>query len=126
MRYLGLDYGAKRIGLALSSEGIAFPQGIIANDNNLFPFLREMVEREKVSSIVVGDTRTLGGSANPITKDAEAFMKRLAKETNLPVLGAREAESSREASRYVEETRDDAAAAIILQRYLDMRGSAMQ
>ena len=128
MRYLGIDYGAKRIGLAISSEGIAFPRGIVDNDANLFMALRELIMKEKVTRTIVGDTRSFGGGENPVTKDAESFIEKLKKETGLSVTSAWEAGSSVEASRYAPEGRphdDSAAAAIILQRYLDMRGDAI-
>jgi len=124
MRYLGIDYGAKRIGIAVSSEDIAFPRGVIPNDGNIFSALRELIVKEKVQSIVVGDTRSFGGHENPITNEAEGFILQLKKEADLPVVAAGEAGSSIEASRYAPEnqTHDDgAAAAIILQRFLDMR-----
>lgn len=137
MRYLGIDYGAKRIGLAISSEGIAFPREVIHNDAHLLTNIGEIVAKEKISAIVVGDTRSFVGTENPVTKEADAFIAKLRKETHLPVVTAWEAGSSVEASRYAParapraggpEARphnDSAAAAIILQRYLDMRGSAI-
>ncbi|MBI4079948.1 Holliday junction resolvase RuvX [Candidatus Kaiserbacteria bacterium] len=128
MRYLGIDYGTKRIGLALSSEGIAFPRGVVANGPNLIARLREIVTTEKVSAIVVGDTRSFGGVENPITEDADTFIGRLQKESGVPVISAWEAGSSVEASRFAPDKRpkdDSAAAAIILQRYLDMRDRAV-
>jgi len=125
MRYLGVDYGAKRIGLAVSTEGIAFPHSTIPNDGSVFVVLGEIIAKEKVVSIIVGDTRSFGGHENPVTKDAEDFIKRLKKETGLPVVAAWEAGSSIEASRYAPENQshdDSAAAAIILQRFLDTKG----
>lgn len=122
MRYLGIDYGTKRIGLAVSSEAIAFPRGVIANDDNLFATLQGVIEKERIGAIVVGDTRSYGGRENPITKDVEAFIKRLRAASTLPVDPVSETGSSIEASRYAEagsEKDDSAAAAIILQRFLD-------
>ncbi len=126
MRYLGIDYGAKRVGVAVSSEGIAFPRAVLENNTTLFPALLEIIAKEKISAIVVGDARAFGGGENPVTKDVDAFIGKLKKETNVPVIPAWEAGSSVEASRYAPEGRphdDSAAAAIILQRYLDMRSS---
>ncbi len=122
MRYLCVDYGEKRIGLAISSEDIAFPRGVIENDAGLFDTLAEIIVKEKVSAIVVGDTRSFGGLENPITKEAETFVDRLRVGTGLPVVLAVEAGSSVEALRYApsDQKHDDAAAAFILQRYLDM------
>jgi len=128
MRYLGIDYGAKRIGLSISSEGIAFPRGVFENDSTLLATLRELITKEKVTGIVIGDTRSFGGHENPVTKDAEKFIEKLKKDMGLSVATMWEAGSSVEASRFAGEKSphdDSAAAAIILQRYLDMRGDAI-
>ena len=128
MKYLGIDYGAKRIGIAVSNgEGtIAFPRTTIKNDDGLFESLARLIADEKIESIVVGDTRSFSNLANPVTKEAEDFVVRLKKEILLPVASAWEAGSSVEASRYAPESAshsDGAAAAIILQRYMDMRAN---
>ena len=128
MRHLGIDYGEKRIGLALSSEGIAFPHSVIENGANVFAALSGIIEKEKVGAIIVGDTRTLSGLENPVTREADAFARKLEKHVSIPVERIFEARSSIEASRYAtrgEEHNDAAAAAVILQRYLDMRGGAI-
>lgn len=124
MRYLGIDYGSKRIGCAVSSEGIAFPLSVIANDATLFTTLCGILEKERVGAIVVGDTRAFGGGENRITRDVELFVERLREESKLPVHSVWEAGSSVEASRYAPQgsSKDDsAAAAIILQRFLDSK-----
>lgn len=131
MKYLGIDYGAKRIGLAVSNaEGtIAFPRATIKNDAKLFESLARLIADEKIESIIVGDTRSFSHLENPVTKEAEDFAERLKKETSLPVESAWEAGSSVEASRYApegEEKSDGAAAAIILQRFLDTHGDKLQ
>ncbi|MDO8552533.1 MAG: Holliday junction resolvase RuvX [bacterium] len=128
MKYLGVDYGTKRIGVAVSNaEGtIAFPRATVANDPRLFELLGRLIAEEKIESIVVGDTRSFSNLENLVTKDAENFIARLKKEVSLPVLSAWEAGSSIEASRYAPENEshsDGAAASIILQRYLDMKAN---
>jgi putative pre-16S rRNA nuclease len=125
VKYLGIDYGSKRVGVAVSNdEGtIAFPRTTLANDKNIFANLVALVEKEKLERIIIGDTRSHGGRENPVTADAEKFMEELARTTNVPVSRAFEAFSSVEASRYAPQTNqhdDSAAAAVILQRYLDM------
>ena len=125
MKYLGVDFGAKRVGTAVSNaEGtIAFPRPTLFNDKNLFANLKKLIADEKVGYIIVGDTRSHGGGENPITADAERFMQDIGAETSLPVSSAFEVFSSIEASRYAPDTKqhdDSAAAAIILQRFLDM------
>ena len=126
MKHLGIDYGAKRVGLAVTdTDGkIAFPREEVPNDDKLLAFLVRMVEQEKIGQIIVGDTRTHGGAANPVTQKAEQFVQKLAQATATPVELASELWSSIEASRYApkgEEHNNAAAAAIILQRYLDSK-----
>lgn len=125
-KYLGIDYGAKRIGVAVSNtEGtIAFPRATIQNNAQLFDAVKRLVAEEKIESIVVGDTRSFSHLENPVTKESESFVSRLKKEVPVPVESAWEAGSSIEASRYAPEDSghsDGAAAAIILQRYIEMR-----
>lgn len=131
MKYLGIDYGAKRIGVAISdAEGkIAFPRATIPNNEKLFSQLQQLTTSEHIEAIIVGDTRAFAGLENPITKDLEAFVGELKKNIKLPVALGWEAGSSIEASRYAakgKEHDDAAAAAIILQRYLDMHPNAVE
>jgi len=124
MKYLGIDYGSKRIGLAVSDEGgsIAFPLEV-APTNTALERVKKIIDEKNIGALVVGDTRSHGGAANAVTADAEQFVGQLARETGLPVSRAFEAWSSIEASRYAPghtQHDDSAAAAIILQRFLDM------
>ena len=125
MKYLGLDYGAKRIGIALSDEGgaIAFPRETIANMRGALTAIQRLIEEEKVDCVVVGDTKSYGGLSNPITSQAKSFVEEMKEKLNVPVVLSWEAGSSIEANRYDPERvhNDSSAAAIILQRFLDSR-----
>jgi len=126
MKYLGIDFGTKRIGIAISDAAgtIAFPRATLPNDAQLFSQLEELVKNEKVTCIVVGDTRSHGGKDNPVTAEAEEFVVALQKALATPVERVWEMWSSIEASRYApegQEHNDASAAAIILQRFLDTR-----
>jgi len=128
MKYLGIDFGTKRIGIAISDAAgtIAFPRATLPNDAQLFSQLEELVKNEKVTCIVVGDTRSHGGKDNPVTAEAEEFVVALQKALATPVERVWEMWSSIEASRYApegQEHNDASAAAIILQRFLDTRGT---
>jgi len=124
MRYLGIDYGARRLGLALSDEagGFAFPRETIPNDTTSIDRIAEIVRKEHVGTIVLGDTRAANGTGNAVTAEADSFAKTLEAHAKVPVERVWEAWSSVEASRFApkgKEHDDSAAAAIILQRYLD-------
>ena len=125
MKYVGIDYGAKRVGIAVSDEAgqIAFPREIISNDGKMLSRIAQIIEEEKIGSVIVGDTRSFSDFENPVTKDVEIFIEALRTKTHLPIERGWEAGSSIEASRYSPEGgshNDSAAASIILQRYLDM------
>ena len=125
MKYLGIDYGAKRVGLAVSDEEgkIAFPRAVIAKDEKTLTYIVRMLKEENIAAIVMGDTRASGGHENPITKEAERFAKILGEKSGIPVKLVSELGTSVEASRYAPEEKghdDSAAAAILLQRFLDM------
>lgn len=130
MKYLGIDYGAKRVGIAVSDErgAIAFPRETMPNDAELLARIVRRAEEERVGMIVMGDTRTAGGRENPITAESDRFAQELREHTHIPVERTFEIWSSIEAGRGAEERGHDdaAAAAFILQRFLDMRGGDIQ
>jgi len=126
MRFLGIDYGAKRLGIAVSDEkaGFAFPKETIPNDASAIDRITKIVKEEEVKVLVMGDTRAANGAENPITEEADAFAQSLSRHVGLPIEWVREAWSSVEAARFApkgKEHDDAAAAAIVLQRFLDMR-----
>lgn len=126
MRLLGIDYGQKRVGIAVSDErgAFAFPRTTIENTPALLDSIVDIVQKEHVEAIALGDARSFSGTENPITAEVEAFAEKLKTATGLRVDLVWEAGSSVEASRFAPEDRghdDAAAAAIILQRYLDTR-----
>ncbi|MHB1769556.1 MAG: Holliday junction resolvase RuvX, partial [Minisyncoccota bacterium] len=72
MRYLGVDYGSSKIGLALSDEAgtMGFPHSIAPNTPRFFDELCALVERERIGAVVIGESRTLAGDENPIATEA--------------------------------------------------------
>ncbi len=131
MKYLGIDFGAKRVGVAVSdyAGAIAFPRVVLRNDDTVLAHLLDLITKEGIEKIVIGDTLSHGGAENPVTAEAEKFAERLKAETHLPVVSMWEMWSSIEASRYdpaKSSHYDAAAAAIILQRYLDIHANTVQ
>lgn len=130
MRYLGIDYGAKRIGIALSDEGgkIAFPRETLSGDlEKIVEKIAEICEKEKVGRIVVGLPLSFEGRETAQTEETKNFAEKLKKAISLPVESENEILTSRMVERDVKEGRikkekiDAASAAIILQSYLDKR-----
>ena len=138
MRYLGVDYGSKRVGLALSDEQgtMGFPHSIVVNTPRLLDLIGALIARENISAVVIGESRTLAGGANPIMKDAKAFGDAVAERSGVPVFYESEVFTSEEARHRpagreelqakIRKSRapkaridiDDSAAALILTSYL--------
>lgn len=127
MRYLGIDFGTKKVGLALSDESgaMGFPHGILPNSPRLLAEVSALIAKENVGAIVIGESLDFSGKENPVAKDARAFGEELSEATGLPVSYEFEALTSQEASRSIDGTRerqanpiDASAAALILTSYL--------
>lgn len=124
MRYIGIDYGTTNVGVAVSDAdgSFAFPRATLRNDGALISALASLARTEQAAAFVMGDTKTQSGVGNDFTARAETFAQKLAEQTALVVHRAREDWSSFEAKRFAPEGTmhdDSAAAAIILQRFLD-------
>jgi len=125
MRYLGIDYGTKKVGIALSDEGgaFAFAYKTVPNDKHIHDTVLEIIEKEVVEEVVVGESVTLSGGENILMGEIGEFVAKLEKRLGRPVHLQNEAFSSVEASRFAPKGRkrdDSASAAIILQRFLDI------
>lgn len=137
MRYLGIDYGTKKIGLAKSDDDgrLAFPHKIIPAGNSLSAIL-EVIEKEKIDIVVMGESMNLKNEPNIIHEEIKAFAGLLERESKKPVHLIKEFFTSSEArwgtkrkkpvanphrsgKPHKKKEVDDSAAALILQRYLD-------
>jgi len=132
MKYLGIDYGTKRIGLARSDElgMLAFPHATVKAGPDALTDIDKVVQEEGIDLIVLGESRNFKGEANAVMEDIEQFKKDLEELTKLPVEYEAEFLSSAAAARQFEgdfgrkekpsqEKLDASAAAMILQSYLD-------
>jgi len=144
MKYLGIDYGTKKIGIAVSDDrgALAFPKTIIPNDNMALAGIGEIIKNEGIEKIIIGESVQMDGSHNDLQKNIEKFSSALVSETGLEVdmekewLSSVAARShlygkgnianeqwSASANKKRREAVDAGAAAIILQRYLDRQGT---
>jgi len=139
MRILGLDVGRRRVGLAISDASgmLARPlKTLQVTDANLIEVVSSEVfrlagEDDGVGMVVVGLPRRLDGSPSEQTVAVEAFVEALRVRLSIPVACEDERLSSREAeSRLAVSERDwrkrkanldAAAAAVILQDFIDRR-----
>ena len=133
MRYLGIDFGLKRIGLAVTDPGgrLAFPLATLVKKDRagFFSELLSVLESEKIEAIVVGWPRSLDNRETLRCRQVQNFVRRLQRRTDLPVYFADESLSSEEAAQRLQsaglspERRrallDQEAAVIILQRHLN-------
>lgn len=137
MRYLGIDYGSKRVGLALSDESglMAFPYKIISNNTELVDSIHNICGVEEVSAIVLGESTDLSGKPNKIMGSIEEFKRNLEGELDLPIYfekefmttieargrGGKEINDARKVKKEKKESADASAAALILARFLDRK-----
>ena len=131
-RWLGVDYGDVRIGLALSDELalLAHPAATLANDGSALANIRDLVIRKQVTGIVLGVPRNMNGTFGPSAEKAKKFGEELQKhlpEQRLIFWDERltTAEAQRVlhgAGKNIKSSRpilDQVAAQILLQSYLD-------
>ncbi len=129
MRYLGIDYGTKRIGLAVSDENaaFAFPEKVIDNASDALSQINDVIREKEVGEIVIGESLDLKGKENEIMDAIHAFKEKLEAATELLVHFENEVLTSAQARRqHGEEDAakgpvDASAAALILQGYLDRK-----
>lgn len=122
MKFLGIDFGTKRVGLALSDDArkLAFPYSVLANDEKLLKTVITVAKKENVSEVVMGESKNFSGEPNILMKDIDVFKKSL-EDSGLRVIFEPEFLSSFQAKRFQgeNEMHDASSAAIILQSYLD-------
>ena len=125
MRYLGIDYGSKRVGVAISDESnkFALPKIVIENKNpaKLIDDLNIIICDNEVGYIILGESKDYKGIDNKIMRDIRKFKEDLENTLHLPVIFEPEFMTSHAAERFQgkNEFHDASAAALILQSYLD-------
>ncbi len=126
--FLGLDFGQKRVGVAIALEGIlASSIAILENDKKFWLKLSKLVEEEKIKVIVVGWPLSLDGSFSSQTQKTAEFMDVLTQKfPKVKIEKQDERMSSIEARKNLSSSSplpfiDAESARIILQSYLDSR-----
>lgn len=122
MRLMGIDYGTKRVGIALTDEGgsMAFPHIVLDNDAKLLERLEKIIEEREVGEIVIGHSLDRSGQANKVHIEVEELIGDLTLRVGLPIHLEPEQYSTQEALRDQGRTTqtDASAAAIILNSFL--------
>ena len=126
---MAIDYGTKRVGIASTDNSghFALPRMVLANDETLLDHVLEFASAENIDKIVIGESKNLDGSCNPIQKEIEKFKIKLEEQLtvtskeNVSVTSHPEIFTTVEARRLQGQTdmTDASAAAIILKSYID-------
>jgi putative Holliday junction resolvase len=127
---LGIDYGDKRIGLALSDpeERLARRFITLINTTEVISDLEKIITDEKVEKIIIGLPVGFNGESEQ-TRKVERFIEDFQKNIKIPVIKANEVLTSKMAQenlikagvKDIKEILDQEAARIILQDYLDVQ-----
>jgi putative Holliday junction resolvase len=131
-RLLGIDHGDSRIGLAISDElgSFAHPYRTLQSGVRVMDEIRGIVERERISGIVIGLPRNMDGTSGPSAAKAKSFGEQLSQVIPaIKILFWDERLTTREAQRVLhaagkntkqsKKMIDQVAAQILLQNYLD-------
>ncbi len=132
-RILGIDFGLKRIGLALTDPLLTFsyPYTTISNDNSLWDNLNSVIEKKNVNKIILGFPKKSNRPDKDITKNVLEFKNKLSLKFNLEVILWDESYTSEMAKQIIIKSVvkkskrrdkgliDQNSAAIILQEYLN-------
>jgi len=134
---LGLDYGRKRIGIAVSTPlGTVHPRERLERSTleEDLAALRALVEEAGAEAIVIGLPHHMDGTLSDMEREVRAFAVALAAACGVPVFGGDERLTTEAADSALRATkkhwrdrkarRDSAAACIVLQDYIDDRGRA--
>lgn len=135
-RVLAIDYGRKRIGLALSDELrlTARPLAVLSRTNRRTDLrrLRDLCRKNDVSRVIIGHPLDMGGSPGDMANEAARFAARLEKELGvatelvderLTTWAAEQSLADMKSTRRKREPLDDLAAAILLREYLEKNRS---
>ncbi len=117
MKYLGVDIGSKRVGVAISDDAgtVAFPLEVLSREACI-DRMAAIIDERNISAVVIGESLALDGSENPIMQDVRAVADALRGKAE--IIFQPEQFSTQEASRLGKGS-DAEAATIILQSYLD-------
>jgi putative Holliday junction resolvase len=130
MKYLGIDYGTKRVGTAMSDDSgmMAFPDEVLTNDSKLIQKLQEKIKKNNVKKVVIGESKNYKMEDNAIM--TEILDLKSVIETTLEIDAVLQPEfmSSMQAEKIQgkNDMIDASAASIILKAYLYSNKKSLQ
>ena len=133
-RFLAIDYGTKRIGIAVSDPLKIIAQPLLALENTplFFEQLQKIISEQRVSRLIVGNPLRMDGKPGPAEAAVSAFTEKLKTKIAVPVVLWDERLTSAEANKRMiesgirrerrKELVDAMAAALLLTNYLQATG----
>lgn len=126
-RYLGIDYGEVRLGLAMANSIAKLPStySILPNDQQTIEKLQKIIVDEKIDKIVVGLPRDMSGRETKQSESTREFAANLMSQVDKPLVFADESLSSVRAADVLSHRKlsgkhqDDIAACYILEEFLE-------
>ena len=122
MNCLSIDYGSKRIGIAISTEGLIEPLTVVKNDSKFLEYLNKVISEYKIEKVFIGVSEGL------FAQRTLEFVEFIKKNISLPVETVEESVSTIEAQAIFKANKkhqkdynnkiDAIAAAVILQRVI--------
>ena len=123
-KLMAIDYGSKRVGIASTDETgeFALPRMVLENNAALLDKVLTFAEKERISKIILGESKDFRGIDNPIQSDIEKFRSQL-EEHGVEVIYHPEILTTVEARQLQGQTEMTyaSAAALILKSYLESR-----
>jgi len=131
-RLLGIDYGERRIGIALSDENQMFPSPYLTIDvkkeQNYFEKIKSIIREKNIGKIIIGNPLTVEGNDTEKSKIIKDFAYKLSKFVDLPIDFWEETRTTQKAEAILKSTKkslkqnkaklDKIAASLILEDYM--------
>ncbi len=129
-KYLGLDVGDRRIGVAVNhTESMAMPLEVITRDGGEMEHIAALAREHEIAAVVAGMPYSLDGTIKPQAEKVQAFLHDLAAHVEVPIETVDERLTTAQANRMLlsadrkskqrKQVVDKVAATLILQAFLD-------
>lgn len=123
MRLMGIDYGEKRIGIAVSDQNgrFALPYGVLENKKGVILKIKEICRKKDVGKVIIGLPLDFKNMPTHATKGARDLKNKLEKEIDIDIFFEKEFLTTKEAERIQGKIKkiDASAAALILKSYIE-------
>ena len=132
---VGIDYGTKRVGISISDSSQIIATALCTVENKtLFPFLKDLIEKEEVDTIVIGESKNLNNTETDSSKHIYKFIEKI--KNKFPVLNIKTIDERftskiafqsiidsgiKKKKRQKKSLIDEVSATIILQDYLSYK-----